>query len=95
MRPLFVDFPDDPVCEVIEDQFMFGSEIMVAPVVHEGAREREVYLPAGVEWINAWDRTVHPGGQRINVPAPLETIPVFLKANSRLIGIFHTASDQD
>ena len=88
MRPLFVDFSDDPVCEVIEDQFMFGSEIMVAPVLYEGARGREVYLPSGAEWINAWDGTVYPGGQRINVPAPLETIPVFLKTHSRLIDIF-------
>jgi len=94
MRPLFVDFPEDPVCETIEDQFMFGPEMMVAPVLCEGAREREVYLPSGVEWINAWDKTVHPGGQRINVPAPLETIPVFLKSNSGLIDIFHAVSDQ-
>ncbi len=50
MRPLFVDFPDDPVCELIEDQFMFGSEIMVAPVLYEGARERRstcLQVPSG------------------------------------------------
>jgi alpha-D-xyloside xylohydrolase len=68
---------------------MFGAEILVAPILSEGGREREVYLPAGAEWIDAWNKTVHPGGQRINVPAPLETIPVFLKANSRLMDKFH------
>ena len=94
MRPLFIDFPEDPDCETIEDQFMFGPEIMVAPVLCEGAREREVYLPSGVEWINAWDGTVHPGGQRITAHAPLETIPVFLKKDSRLRNILHVDSEQ-
>ena len=94
MRPLFVDFPDDPDCETIEDQFMFGPEIMVAPVLCEGAREREVYLPSGADWIDAWNGTVHPGGQRINAPTPLETIPVFLKADGHLRNLFHADSDR-
>jgi len=92
LRPLFIDFTEDPVCETIEDQFMFGSEIMVAPVLYEGARERKVYLPIGAEWINAWDGTAYPGGQWIDIPAPLETIPVFLKAGSRLVDLFQAVS---
>jgi alpha-D-xyloside xylohydrolase len=88
MRPLFVDFPDDPVCEEIEDQFMFGPDILVAPILFEGARERKVYLPASTEWINAWDGTNRSGGQLLDVPAPLETVPVFLKANSPLVDVF-------
>jgi len=67
---------------------------MVAPVLCEGAREREVYLPTGAEWMDAWGGGVYPGGQRINVPAPLETIPVFLKTGSRLRNIFHADTDQ-
>jgi alpha-D-xyloside xylohydrolase len=88
MRPLFVDFPDDPICETVEDQFMFGSEILVAPVLQNGQRERRVYLPAGVDWLEARKGTPYSGGQWINAPALLETIPVYLKADSDLQEIF-------
>lgn len=89
MRPLFVDFPDDTVCETVDDQFMFGPNILVAPVLYEGARERQVYLPAASNWINAGTGTIHAGGQWMNVLAPLEMIPVFMRAGSDLQGIFH------
>jgi alpha-D-xyloside xylohydrolase len=88
MRPLFVDFQDDPVCETVEDQFMFGPEVLVAPVLYQGQRERKVYLPAGADWTDAWNGKQYPGGQWIEVPAPLQTIPIFLKAGSRLEDIF-------
>jgi alpha-D-xyloside xylohydrolase len=84
MRPLFFDFPGDSVCETVEDQFMFGPEILVAPVLHEGARERKVYLPAGTDWMDAKKGTAHAGGQWLVASAPLDTIPVYLKAGSRL-----------
>ena len=54
MRPLFLDFPADPACWEVQDQFLFGDDILVAPVVTEGARERRVYLPAGAAWRDAW-----------------------------------------
>ncbi|HLO32593.1 MAG TPA: glycoside hydrolase family 31 protein [Anaerolineales bacterium] len=92
MRPLFVDFPNDPVCESIEDQFMFGSEVLVAPVLSEGARERRAYLPENAEWLDAWNGQTYRGGQWIDIPAPLETIPVFLKAGSWLIEVFRPAA---
>lgn len=88
MRPLFVDFVDDLVCETIEDQFLFGPDILVAPVLYEGARDRKVYVPAGAEWINAWEGTRYTGGQWLDVAAPLETIPVFVKAGSGLESLF-------
>jgi alpha-D-xyloside xylohydrolase len=90
MRPLFVDFPDDETCQTVEDQFMFGSEILVAPVLYEGARDRRVYLPAASSWIHAGTGTVHAGGQWLNVAAPLEQIPVFVKEHSELQGVFHS-----
>ena len=74
MRPLFVDFPDDEACEVIEDQYMFGSDILVAPMLSEGARARRVYLPSGVDWVEAGKGTSYSGGQWIETLAPLETI---------------------
>jgi alpha-D-xyloside xylohydrolase len=84
MRPLFVDFPDDPLVWDVEDQFLFGGDIVVAPVYVEGARERQVYLPAGTDWRNAWTGADHQGGQWITAAAPLDTIPVYLRAGGGL-----------
>ncbi len=83
MRPLFLNFPDDPVSWEVEDQFLFGDDILVAPVVVEGARQRRVYLPAGTAWRDAWTAADHAGGQWITAPAPVDTIPVFLREGSR------------
>ena len=88
LRPLFLEYPHDPICETIEDQFMFGSEVLVAPVLCEGSRRRKVYLPAGTNWLDAWNGKTHPGGKFIDVSAPLGTIPVFLKPGSQLISVF-------
>ena len=79
MRPLFFDFQSDAQCAAIEDQFMFGPSIMVAPVTTPGAATREVYLPAGCTWTHAWTGQSYPGGQRVTVPAPLGQGPVFLR----------------
>ena len=92
LRPLFLEFPEDPTCETIEDQFMLGPEILVAPVLVQGARQRKVYLPAGQNWMDAWSGDVYSGGRPIEIPAPLETIPVFLKAGSRSRDVFRPAS---
>ena len=54
IRPLFYDFPQDGRTWDIEDQYMFGPDLLVAPVLHAGAKTREVYLPAGASWRNAW-----------------------------------------
>jgi alpha-D-xyloside xylohydrolase len=89
LRPLFLEYPDDPSCEAIEDQFMLGPELLVAPVLHEGVRQRRVYLPAGTNWVDSRNGKDYPGGRTIEVAAPLDTIPVFLKSGSRLISIFH------
>ncbi len=79
MRPLFVDHPDDPTSWQVEDQYLFGPDILVAPVYTEGAREREVWLPPGATWVNAWSGSEHAGGQWVDSPAPLDTIPVYLR----------------
>jgi alpha-D-xyloside xylohydrolase len=84
MRPLFVDFPDDPLVWDVEDQFLFGGDIVVAPVYVEGARQRQVYLPAGTDWRDAWTGAGHQGGQWITAAAPLDTIPVYLRAGGGL-----------
>jgi alpha-D-xyloside xylohydrolase len=84
MRPLFLDFPADPASWEVENQFLFGSDVLVAPVVAEAAREREVYLPPGTAWRDAWTGAEHHGGQWITAPAPLDTIPVYLRAGGRV-----------
>ncbi|MGB7539265.1 MAG: TIM-barrel domain-containing protein [Anaerolineales bacterium] len=88
MRPLFFDFPQDAECAGVEDQFMFGRDILVAPVLEQGARERAVYLPDGTAWIDARTGRTLPGGRRIIASAPLDAIPVFLRPNSGLEQIF-------
>ena len=79
MRPLFYDFPSDYDAWCIEDQFMFGSDIMVAPVIFEGATRRRVYLPAGAKWTEVDTGEVHQGGKWIDCDAPLNVVPIFIK----------------
>lgn len=79
MRPLFVDFPDDPMAWKIEDQFLFGSDILVAPVTVLGQRERTVYFPSGCEWVHAWTGESYPGGGSSSISSPIEQIPVFVR----------------
>jgi alpha-D-xyloside xylohydrolase len=79
MRPLFLNFPADQTCWDIADEFLLGADLLVAPVVTEGAREREVYLPAGADWRDAWTGAPLPGGQWLTAAAPLEVIPVYVR----------------
>jgi alpha-D-xyloside xylohydrolase len=84
MRPLWVDFPDDQVCYSVEDAYLFGSDLLVAPVLHEGMRSRKTYLPAGSTWKDAWTGQVFKGGQWLQVDAPLDQIPLFLRGEAYL-----------
>ena len=79
MRPLFVDYPDDPAAWEVEDQFLFGPDILVAPVAVAGQRSREVYLPVGADWIDAATGVRHAGGTTLSADAPIERIPVFMR----------------
>ena len=79
MRPLFYEFPEDKKAWSVEDAYMFGSRLLVAPVLYEEVRQRELYLPAGCSWEHAWSGETYQGGQLITVNAPLEEIPVFKK----------------
>lgn len=82
MRPLFVDFHRDPRAWEVEDQFLFGPALLVAPILELGQRTRTVYLPAGTAWQDAWTGQPHDGGQSLQVEAPLERIPVFIRADT-------------
>lgn len=84
MRPIFYDFPEDEKAWEIEDQFLFGSDILVAPVLYEGQRQREVYLPAGTRWVDFKTSKVYDGGISIICAAPLDTIPVFIREGAKI-----------
>ena len=79
MRPLFYDFPEDKKAWDIEDEYMFGPDLLVAPVLYEEQRERTLYLPEGL-WRNINDGQEYEGGREITVSAPLDQLPVFAKA---------------
>ena len=79
MRPLLYDFPYDDKVWDIENEFMFGSDYLVAPVEDEGYTSRVVYLPEGSVWCNAWTGEEVKGGAEIVVSAPLEQIPFFVR----------------
>jgi alpha-D-xyloside xylohydrolase len=87
IRPLFYDFPADPHAWDIEDQYLFGPDVLVAPILEYGLRERPVYLPAGRTWVDTATGEAHEGGQTITVAAPLETMPVFAAAGSAVLNM--------
>jgi alpha-D-xyloside xylohydrolase len=82
MRALPLDFPSDPKVADIRDEYMLGPAFLVAPVTEQGATSRQVYLPAGTDWYNFWTGDRVKGGQTIDVAAPIDTIPLFVRAGS-------------
>jgi alpha-D-xyloside xylohydrolase len=90
MRPLFVDVPEDRACWTVADQFFFGPELLVAPIVERGARRREVYLPKGRHWVDAASGAEYAGGQMISAEAPIERIPVFCSIGSQVRSAWDT-----
>jgi alpha-D-xyloside xylohydrolase len=84
MRGLFMDFGDDPKVANIGDEYMFGPALLVAPVTEQGVTSRSVYLPAGTDWYNFWTNERVHGGQTISAAAPIDVIPLFVRAGSIL-----------
>jgi alpha-D-xyloside xylohydrolase len=84
MRPLVMDFTADTQVNNIGDQYMFGPALMVCPVYTYGARQREVYFPAGSVWYDYYTGARIEGGQRLTVDAPYEHIPLFVRGGSIL-----------
>ena len=82
MRALPLDFPADTKVADIRDEYMLGPAFLVAPVTEQGATSRQVYLPAGTGWYNFWTGELVKGGQTISVAAPIDTIPLFVRAGS-------------
>jgi alpha-D-xyloside xylohydrolase len=83
-RPLVMDFRDDPATWEIGDQFMFGPALLVSPVLTEHALFRPAYLPAAADWYDFWTGERTAGGVTVTVPAPLDRIPLAVRAGSIL-----------
>ena len=79
LRAMFYEFPADLLCWDLSDQYMFGPDYLVAPILTPDTFERPVYLPAGCRWEEIHTGEVFPGGQMVRAAAPLEYIPVFKK----------------
>jgi alpha-D-xyloside xylohydrolase len=79
MRPLFMDFAADKKVQNVSDQFMFGPSFMVCPVYKYEARNRNVYFPEGTNWFDFYTGRYINGGQQVNVDAPYEHIPLFIR----------------
>jgi alpha-D-xyloside xylohydrolase len=79
IRPLSYDFPADQEAWAIENSYKFGSDVLVTPILFEGERARDVYLPAGARCRSHGTGQVHDGGQIVNEPAPLDHLPVFFR----------------
>lgn len=81
MRPLFSDFPTDKKVADLGDEYIFGQSILVAPVTSV-VKSRSLYLPAGIQWIDFWTGEVQDGGREITREAPVDIIPLYVKAGS-------------
>ncbi len=85
MRPLFYDFSSDTYAWEIDDEFMFGSDLLVAPIIYENEYSRNVYLPKSKDkWVDVWTGKIYEGGTSVTVDAPLDKIPLFIRENGRL-----------
>lgn len=84
MRPLWYEFPNDHETYLINDQYMVGSDILVAPVVREGMRTRGIYLPRGAGWMDWWTGERLEGGKTHNLQTPLDRLPLFVRVGTVL-----------
>jgi alpha-D-xyloside xylohydrolase len=82
MRPLVMDFREDEIAVKQAYEFMFGKNILVAPITDAGVNEWTVYLPKSIDWYDFWTGKRFTGGQTIKTAAPLDKIPLFVKAGS-------------
>ena len=88
MRPMFYEFPDIEICWSLDDQYMFGPDILVAPVLQAGMEKRSVYLPLGYEWTDPFSGRIYEGGQIISLETPIETSPILVKSHSETLDYF-------
>ncbi|WP_428504658.1 TIM-barrel domain-containing protein [Roseateles sp.] len=82
LRPLWFNFPRDVRASLVDDQFLLGRDLLVAPVLREGERQRRVYFPAGEAWLDWWTGRRFEGGSEATVAAPLDRLPLFIRVGA-------------
>lgn len=87
MRPMFLEFPDDKICFTTGDQYMFGDDILFAPISVQGQTERKVYLPKG-RWKDVRSHITFDGEQWINAHAEINEFIAFVKEGAEVISVF-------
>ena len=84
MRPLFYDFDSDLKAWEIDDEYMLGSDLLVAPIIYENEYSRKVYLPKEASWVDVWTGEEYEGGSTALCDAPLDKIPLFIRKGGKL-----------
>jgi alpha-glucosidase len=81
MRPLVLEYPEDPRTWDLDDEFMWGSDLLIAPVLSETETVRDLYLPKG-EWYDFWTTRRYQGGVDVHLPVTLDQIPIFVRGGA-------------
>lgn len=84
MRPLEMDFAADPLAHGVPDQYLFGPDLLINPVIQPKAETRTVYLPGQAPWYDFWTGRRHAGGSTVTAAAPLDTLPIYVRAGAIL-----------
>lgn len=87
-RPLFLHFEEDPKTYAVQTAYLYGADLLVAPVIEEGRQDWTTYLPAGTDWVHVWSGARFAGGRDATVPAPFGQPPVFYRAGSADAALF-------
>ena len=83
MRAMFYEFPDDPQCWNLQDQYMLGDKLLVSPILHLNQYSRSVYLPQNAKWKEQRTGTIFDGGQYVDIEAPIDYLPVLERQSAR------------
>ena len=89
MRPIFYDYPDDEQCYTLGEQYLFGDDILFAPITEQGQTKKEVYLPQG-RWVLTKDAQTYLGGRWYTIEAALNEFIAFVKEGAEVINCFHS-----
>ncbi len=87
MRPMFFDYPDDEVCYSLGEQYMFGDDILFAPITEQGATQKHVYLPKG-EWILTKDKKAYQGERTYTIDVKINEFVAFVKKDAEVLNVF-------